>query len=383
MSASKAPAVPPTAPVVAGPSSARKQPMRQTRTARKPSTSKPTPNGVESFAIPSAPDKFYSCLHAFTDAIDALPSEIIRHFTLLREVDAKACLPEYHLRTLIDTLDRLPAPADPYEFDAALEALKQLDELRRRRDNDPTFQHNAEQVELLAELEKIEAAEALLGPNCRTILGQPETRRAKCHQIRGQIQDILGTQEEKVHVIGTAVEALNKQMSRVDHAFAYTETEIPQIYRLGNPNHWAYMEPMKKGTAAQIAREKQREQREQEERLHQLAMESNVRGGGRNNNSKNSHHHYAHHQQQEEHEPAKKRVRKTGDNETLSSTKRIVDQQAGAQQQQAKKRKTATTKEDKEKAAAAAAAAKGTASPRASTPVPKKAKTAGQRAPRR
>jgi hypothetical protein len=76
----------------------------------------------------------------------------------------------------------------------------------------------------------------------------------------------------------------------MEHGFSYTETEIPQIYRLGNPNHRAYMEPMKRGTAAQIAREKQSEQREQEERLHQLAMESNVSGGGRNNNFKNSRH---------------------------------------------------------------------------------------------
>jgi hypothetical protein len=297
-------------------------------------------------------------------------------------VDAKACLPEANLRALIDAAERLPAASDPYEFDAAMEALKQLDELRRRRDADPLFNTNQAQVGILTGMEKNEAAEASTtgGAGSQTILGAPETRRARCHQIRGQIADLLVTQDEKIHVITTAVEALQKHLARVEHAFAYVEVEIPQIYRLGNPEHWAYKEPMKKGTAAQIAREKERERREQEERHHQMQMESNVRGGGRGNNSKNSHHHYAHHQHQEEHEPIKKRVRKTGDNETLSSTKRIADQQAGAQQQQqVKKRKTAASKEEREKATTA----KGTASPRASTPVPKKVKSTAQRAPRR
>ncbi|KAF8543161.1 hypothetical protein BDD12DRAFT_788948 [Trichophaea hybrida] len=214
-------------PAVAGPSTARRQPLRQARTARKPATSKLTTNGTEPSAHHLPPAKFYPALAAFTDAVDALPSEIIRHFTLLREVDAKACLPEVNLRALIDAAERLPAASDPYEFDAAMESLKQLDELRRRRDADPLF-----------------------------------------------IADLLVTQDEKIHVITTAVEALQKHLARVEHAFAYVEVEIPEIYRLGNREHWAYKEPMKKGTAAQIAREKERERREQEERLHQMQVEN-------------------------------------------------------------------------------------------------------------
>ena len=365
-------------------SSARRQPTRQVRAPRKPAASK-LANGAESSAHHHPPAKFYPALTAFTDAVDALPSEIIRHFTLLREVDAKACLPEANLRALIDATERLPAPEDPYEFDAAMEALKQIDDLRRRRDLNQNFATTQPQAALLADLERLEAAEAA-NPNPQIVMGAPETRRARCHQIRAQITDLLVTQDEKIHVITTAVDALQKHLSRVENAFAFVEIEIPSIYRLGNPEHWAYKEPMKKGTAAQVARERDRERREHDERLHQLNLEreSNIRGAGRTHvsSTKNSHHHFAHHQIQEEHETVKKRVRKTGDNDTLSSTKRIADQQAGAQQQQQppKKRKTAAaSKEDKEKAAAA----KGTASPRVGTPAPKKAKSTAPRAPRR
>lgn len=263
-----------------------------------------------------------------------------------------------------------------------MEALKQIDELRRRRDADPLFVTTAPQAPLLAELEKLEATETA-NPSSQIVLGAPETRRARCHQIRAQIADLLVTQDEKIHVITTAVDALQKHLARVDHAFAYAEVEVPPIYRLGNPEHWAYKEPMKKGTAAQVARERERERREHDERLHQLNLEreSNIRGAGRAHSStKNSHHHFAHHQLQEEHETIKKRVRKTGDNETLSSAKRIADQQAGAQQQQqSKKRKTAASKDDKEKTTAT----KGAASPRVGAPAPKKVKSSAQRAPRR
>jgi hypothetical protein len=361
------------------PATARRQPIRQARTARKP-VPKTATNGTETSAQHHAPAKFYPALAAFTDAVDALPSEIIRHFTLLREVDAKACLPEAKLRNLIDVAERLPAPEDSYAFDAAMESLKSLVGLRQRRDTDPMFARNAAQTALLAELEKLEAADTT-PPEGNTVLGSAETRRARYHQIRAQISDLILTQDEKIHVITTAVEALQKHLARVEHAFAYVEVEIPAIYRQGNPQHWAYKEAMRRGTAAQIAREKERERREQEERIHQAQVEreSNVRGTIRGNAGKNSHNsHYSHHQNHDDHENVKKKARKTGDNETLSSAKRIADQQAGVQSQQTKKRKAAPKDDKKEPANA-----KGTVSPRAGTPAPKKVKSAAQRAPRR
>ncbi|KAI5789030.1 hypothetical protein EDC01DRAFT_658563 [Geopyxis carbonaria] len=353
----------PTSAPVAGPlTTSRRQPLRQARQARKPAGGRVT-NGIGGSNDQSsslAPTKFYPALTAFTDALDALPAETIRHFTLLREVDAKACIPEANLRALIDAAERLAPAEDPNAPDAAFEALRQLEELRRGRE-DPVFA--ASHQEALAELDKHELLEATTPGGARTILGVPESRRARAAQIRGQLSDLLMTEDEKIHVVTTANEALQKHLARIEHAFAYVEVEIPSIYRLGNKEHWAYKEPMKKGAAAAQARE--RERREAEERYyamnHAREQESNVRGDSRRT-TKNSH---AHHHLEDDHETGKK-SRSRKDNEPLASTKRLAEQAAGAAMsntQSQKRRKTAVVKDsEKEKAV------KGTASPRAGTP---------------
>lgn len=245
--------------------------MRQARTnpARKNATNsklggRGLVNGSGGQNAPSnqPPAKFYPALTAFTDAVDALPSETIRHFTLLREVDAKAYGPEAGLRALIDAAQSLPAPDDAYEYDPALETMKKLDELQRRRDDLVL----AAEMGLLHELEAIQAIEIASG--AKTILGHPETRRARCLQIRTQISEILVTLDEKIHVITTAYEALQKHLQRIDHAYSYVQHEVPDLYRLGSTEHWAYKEPVKKGTAAAQARAAERAQREAAEERH-------------------------------------------------------------------------------------------------------------------
>ncbi|KAG0134945.1 hypothetical protein HOY82DRAFT_668243 [Tuber indicum] len=260
----------PSAPTAAGPpSTSRRQPMRQARTTRKNASNsklgRGTTNGVNGQSTPSnaPPAKFYPALSQFTDAIDALPSETIRHFTLLREVDAKACGPETNLRALIESAQSLPPPEDPYEVDPAIEALKTLEGLQQRRDD---FTADAGQLETLHHLETTQASE---GPGSKTILGHPETRRARCAQIRAQIADLLKTQDEKIHVITTANEALQKHLQRIEHTFGYVQMEIPDTYRLGSTEHWAYKDPVKKGTLAAQARAAEKAQKEAEERHNQ------------------------------------------------------------------------------------------------------------------
>lgn len=269
MASKQPPIVPSPSTPIAPTSTSRRQPMRQARTnpARKnaPNSKLGGRGGLVNGSGQNPPSnqppaKFYPALTAFTDAVDALPSETIRHFTLLREVDAKAYGPEATLRSLISAAQALPAPEDPYEFDPALETMKQLDDLQRRRDE----LTNAAEAMLLHELEAAQAAEVTTGS--KTILGHPETRRARCLQIRTQISEILVTLDEKIHVITTAYEALQKHLQRIDHAYSFVQHEIPDLYRLGSTEHWAYKEPIKKGTAAAQARAAERERREAEDR---------------------------------------------------------------------------------------------------------------------
>lgn len=53
---------------------------------------------------------FFPAITHFTDAIGAIPREIIRHLTMLREVDAKLCGPEDRLSALLNTCVKSNAP---------------------------------------------------------------------------------------------------------------------------------------------------------------------------------------------------------------------------------------------------------------------------------
>jgi len=56
------------------------------------------------------------------------------------------------------------------------------------------------------------------------------------------MQNILVSLDEKNHVISTAVEALNKQLARIDDCFPYVELEVSEEARYGSVTHWAYPE---------------------------------------------------------------------------------------------------------------------------------------------
>ncbi|KAL7268063.1 hypothetical protein RUND412_009326 [Rhizina undulata] len=405
--ASKPPAI------TAGPSStSRRQPMRQARTNPRKNAAASMLHGrggpVNGTGQPTVsnqpPAKFYPALTAFTDAIDALPSETIRHFTLLREVDAKACAPEATLRSLIASARALPPPDNPYAFDPALEAVKQLDELQRRREE---LVSKFEQ-ELLNQMEIAKASE---GAGVKsTILGHPETRRARCAQIRALISEILVTLDEKIHVITTAFEALQKHLQRVEHAFTFVQHEIPDVYRLGSKEHWAYNEPVKKGTAAAQARAAERAQREAEERLQQQQQQREIETNSRSETRREAlrqkavaaaaamqeEEDHGHQSRGEQSQPTKKlhgnsKIRK--EQEALASAKRLAEHQsangggglvpaagtstATPAPPQQKRRKTGNnvkemattaTAATAEKPTVASTSGKGIGSPRAATP---------------
>lgn len=92
----------------------RRQPARQART--NPSrtntnvqlttkTVGQTPDGAN-----DEPPGFFPAITHFTDSITALPKEMIRHYTMLKEVDAKVYGPEEKLGQLLHAGLRAPAP---------------------------------------------------------------------------------------------------------------------------------------------------------------------------------------------------------------------------------------------------------------------------------
>ena len=58
-------------------------------------------------AANSAPG-FLPALTHFTGAVDAFPKEMIKHFSLFKEVEAKLFDPEHMLKELLDQIAQLP-----------------------------------------------------------------------------------------------------------------------------------------------------------------------------------------------------------------------------------------------------------------------------------
>ncbi|KAK6503922.1 hypothetical protein TWF506_002145 [Arthrobotrys conoides] len=166
---------------------------------------------------PRRSPQFCPGLAAFTDAIEALPQETIRHFTLLREVDAKASGPEDLLRSFIKNTLSIPPPLQaPLETDPIAEPVRVLDDRSHldgslSNNNISDDNHSNEHV-----------------------------KRSRLHEVRVLISDLLLTLDEKIHVISTASEALAKHQVRIDDAYDATTREIDSVLRDGNPAHWAY-----------------------------------------------------------------------------------------------------------------------------------------------
>ncbi|KAG8530928.1 uncharacterized protein KY384_004285 [Bacidia gigantensis] len=183
----------------------RRQPVRQTRT-NNTRTSAQAVFSATSGAQPHAGTNqeapgFYPAITHFTDAITALPKEMIRHYTMLKEVEAKICGPEERMLQLLSA--GLKAPA-----------LKQTG---------PSGD-----------------IEPLPDPNNPESQNPRFARRNFFLEMRRELVNSLGILDEKNHVMNTATDCLDKQIKRCQSSYPHIEEEISEEARLGSMTHWAY-----------------------------------------------------------------------------------------------------------------------------------------------
>lgn len=224
-----------TAAVESPPVSNRRQPVRQTRTnpprgaanVAQPQTSAGAPKSAGQNANPG----FYPAITHFTDSITALPKELIRNYTMLKEVDAKIHGPEELLGQLVRGV--LSAPLPPQK----VTLLKHNhDAIRWHNENTIPFQ--------LRDMAR--------SPTTAPDDGLDLPRRQVLMNLRMVMNEMFTTLDEKNHVISNAVDELNKQLARCNSSFAHISKEISEEARHGSLNHWAYTEKAaeKKGTLA-------------------------------------------------------------------------------------------------------------------------------------
>lgn len=219
-------------------SSRRSQPVRQTRTNPPRSHSGPSRlanrDSVSGANAAEQPIDIFPGVTHFADAITALPRELVRHFTLLKEVDAKIFAPEESLFQMIDAALETPLPdtAPSPNHDASTNT--DLNSAPMSAQNSSTGVvvngHSVPQPSI----------DGSTAPSVFDPSNLP--RRQLFRQTALKISEMLVSLEEKNHVISTANEALQKQLDRVDDIWPYLASEFSEEAKWGSDTHWAYPE---------------------------------------------------------------------------------------------------------------------------------------------
>lgn len=220
-------------------SSHRKQPVRNTRTnPPRSSLLAGRPGAVEQPLPPrpagNQPIDIYPAITHFADSITALPKELVRHFTLLKEVDAKIYIPQEQLFKLVSAATSSSIPESRPNNDASSTAAPTSAPMSTQGSS---AGYAADQAipppPSVGELTT--ASSAVFDPS-------NIPRRQLFRQTAFKIQELLVSLEEKNHVISTANDALQRQLARVEDVWPELENEFSDEAKWGNLNHWAYPE---------------------------------------------------------------------------------------------------------------------------------------------
>jgi hypothetical protein len=227
-------------------SSRRAQPVRQTRNnpprssgllARSFSARDASGGGLGHGQSPEQRTKIYPAITFFADAITALPKELMRHLTLLKEVDAKIFAPEEALGHYIDAALSSPLPPPRQQPEPAQNSgSTSAPENPHTTINGSLTNGTNNSISSAADMGDIyDGTNAAWDP-------ANVPRRQLFRQCAITMQEMLVSLDEKNHVISTATEALNRQLARLDDCFPYLEQEISEEARYGSDKHWAYTE---------------------------------------------------------------------------------------------------------------------------------------------
>ncbi|KFZ08167.1 hypothetical protein V502_09508 [Pseudogymnoascus sp. VKM F-4520 (FW-2644)] len=178
--------------------------------------------------------EIYPAITHFADAITALPRELVRHFTLLKEVDAKIFAPEEALVQLVEKALNHPLPTRSQSTDRL-----QITDSTPTPGSGPMSVNGSiaygRNTSMLDDTDNPDRASAVYDAD-----NLP--RRQLFRQCAYTMQEMLVSLDEKNHVISTATEALDKHLARLADCLPFVEGEISEEARHGSTKHWAYTE---------------------------------------------------------------------------------------------------------------------------------------------
>lgn len=226
-------------PVYDASSSRRAQPLRQTRN-NPPRASLSRGFGLRAAVgdnrlapNPDQPVEIFPAITHFADAITALPKELVRHFTLLKEVDAKIFTPEEDLGKLVEAALNTPLPERKQPIDSQHGLGPTSTPMSAQGSMNGSIMNGNGSVASIPDI---------VDPFAREWGPETLPRRQLFQHCAFTMQNMLTSLDEKNHVISTATEALAKQLARLEDCFTFVETEISEEARYGSTTHWAYPE---------------------------------------------------------------------------------------------------------------------------------------------
>lgn len=254
-------------------SSRRAQPLRQAR--NNPTRSSDSllrsfgagdyGNQVRGGQVERGPVEIFPAITSFADAITALPKELVRHFTLLKEVDAKIFAPEDALHKLVYTALHTAPPAPSVQYDPTNFTSSQQNTLVPPSVNGSVI--NSQGGSIAGDQELLMA------------IFDPANipRRQLFRQCSYTMQEMLVSLDEKNHVLSTANECLAKHLRRIDELLPHIEQEISDEARYGSTTHWAYSENRAPKPADRARREPPVISREAQLQAEEAAARSDAR----------------------------------------------------------------------------------------------------------
>ncbi len=222
----------------------RRQPIRQTRTNPTRTATNPIPSrgsiGGPQENGPVTNPGFCPAITHFTDSITALPKEMVRHYTMLKEVDAKVHGPEEIVKELVNAALRSSMPSHKlFSESQAVESSRPKNGVSQKITGLVSNAQHQEQAPSQHQPYEIPDSADL-------------PRRHLFRNMRLVMSEMLMTLDEKNHVMSTAIDGLDKQLLRCESSYPYIKNEVSEEARYGSLNHWAYHEKPaeKKGTTA-------------------------------------------------------------------------------------------------------------------------------------
>ncbi|KAK7553520.1 hypothetical protein IWX49DRAFT_587517 [Phyllosticta citricarpa] len=197
---------------------------------------------------------FFPAITHFTDSITALPKEAMKHFSMLKEVEAKTHQPDQDLQNVADAVARLQAPT---RREARLAARAVSNTTGNNSANGSvagSVGHDQTPTNQQQSAELIESA------NDGNIMGERAitARRELFMRFRFHLSQMCAMLDEKNAVLSSANQTMDKQLSRMDSSFQHIDEELSFEARYGSFSHWAYKdgdESKKKTTNERSRRE--------------------------------------------------------------------------------------------------------------------------------